>query len=435
MNDVAIRAEGLGKQFHIGELRRANRTFREVAVDAFFSPFRRIRSLARGQAAGAADLNDTFWALRDVAFEIRHSEVVGIIGRNGAGKSTLLKILSEITEPTAGFVEVHGRTGALLEVGTGFHQELTGRENIYLNGAILGMRKTEIDRKFDEIVTFAGVSRFLDTPVKHYSSGMQTRLGFSVAAHLDPEILLVDEVLAVGDAEFQKKCLGKMQDVAKGGRTVIFVSHNMGSIAQLCERVIWLDQGQIRSTGDPSTVIAEYFSDGAQSDSLWVNPSNGVDTHGIQVKSARVLTTAGESTAMVDFDRDFKVEIAYEIIQPTRNLHVLCRVTDTRGIIVWTSWDTDSSGSKVRMGEPGRYLSICHVPGNLLRPGRYFLTVGADADGYGHLDVHDSVLSLEVSEVGWRMNPGRIGVVTPVLSWDLIPDREEKAIPVLHKNS
>src|SRR5579884_3769862 len=240
MSEVAVRAEGLGKEFHISQLQRGSKSFREVVVDAFLSPARRMARLLRGHATGAADLDDTIWALRGVNFEIRKGEVVGIIGKNGAGKSTLLKILSRITEPTEGFVEIHGRAGSLLEVGTGFHPELTGRENIYLNGAILGMTRAEIRRKFDEIVDFAGVEKFLDTPVKRYSSGMYVRLAFAVAAHLEPEILVIDEVLAVGDAEFQKKCLGKMGEVAGGGRTVLFVSHHMGSVARLCSRVVAL---------------------------------------------------------------------------------------------------------------------------------------------------------------------------------------------------
>jgi lipopolysaccharide transport system ATP-binding protein len=427
MTDIAIWAEGLGKQFHIGELQRSYKTFREVTVDAFLSPLRRMRRLVYGQAAGAADLDERFWALRDVGFQIRQGEVVGIIGRNGAGKSTLLKILSRITEPTTGFVEAHGRVGSLLEVGTGFHPELTGRENIYLNGAILGMRQIEIDRKFDDIVAFAEIDRFLDTPVKHYSTGMQTRLGFAVAAHLDPEILLVDEVLAVGDAAFQHKCLGKMQDVARGGRTVVFVSHNMGSVAQLCKRVIWLDQGRVRSTGDPSQVIEEYLSDSARPRSHWFSSSDGTHHRETQIISVRVLTASGEPTLCVPFDRDFKIEIAYQVNRPTRNLGVLCRVTDSRGIVVWSSWDTDSTDWESRVREPGEYLSICHVPGKLLRPGRYLLTLAASAV-HGRLDFHEDALSLEVSEVGWRMNPGRTGVITPVLRWEVISARKPETI-------
>ncbi len=245
MSDIAIRVEGLGKQYRIGGKQEPYRTLRETITDAVAAPFRRANRLLRGQAYGAAGLEETIWALKDVSFEVKRGEVVGIIGRNGAGKSTLLKVLSRITEPTEGYAEVYGRVGSLLEVGTGFHPELTGRENIYLNGAILGMKRAEIDRKFDEIVAFAEVERFIDTPVKHYSSGMYLRLAFAVAAHLDPEILLVDEVLAVGDAQFQKKCLGKMGEVGSEGRTVLLVSHNMAAIGSLCTQAFVFDVGRI----------------------------------------------------------------------------------------------------------------------------------------------------------------------------------------------
>lgn len=420
MTELAICAENLSKEYHIGQLQRGYKTFREVVVDAFIAPLRRLGSLVHGQVAAAADLNETIWALRDVGFEIQHGEVVGIIGSNGAGKSTLLKILSRITEPTSGFVDVYGRVGSLLEVGTGFHQELTGRENIYLNGAILGMRKTEIDRKFDEIVAFAEIGRFLDTPVKHYSSGMQTRLGFAVAAHLDPEILLVDEVLAVGDAAFQEKCLGKMRDVASGGRTVIFVSHNMGSVAQLCERVVWLDRGQVRSSGNPSAVITEYLADSTRARSQWVNPSHAVDTSKTQIESVRVLTSTDDITSVVDFNQDFRIAIAYKVPKPTRNLIVYCRLMDRQGNVVWTSWDTDSTDSCNCARGPGHYLSVCHVPGCLLRPGRYLVTVAAFVRGLKPVDRHDTVLSFDISTVGYRMNPERYGVITPVLNWQVV---------------
>ena len=240
MSNVAIRVENLSKQYQIGSLdgdrRFGYKSFRDTIADVFTSPIRRARTILGRQAYGASETNEVIWALRDVSFEIKRGEVVGFIGRNGAGKSTLLKILSRITEPTAGTATIYGRVGSLLEVGTGFHPELTGRENVCLNGAILGMKQAEIKRQFDEIVAFAEVEGFIDTPVKHYSSGMYLRLAFAVAAHLEPEILLVDEVLAVGDVEFQKKCLGKMGDVAKAGRTVLFVSHNMGAVRQLCQR-------------------------------------------------------------------------------------------------------------------------------------------------------------------------------------------------------
>ena len=247
MSDIAIRVENLSKLYHIGALQQRHDTLRDALV-ATVSPRQRPN---RSTNSDDTDL----WALRDVSFEVKRGEVVGIIGRNGAGKSTLLKILSRITEPTSGRAEIHGRVGSLLEVGTGFHPELTGRENIYLNGAILGMRRAEIDRKFDEIVAFAEIEKFLDTPVKRYSSGMYVRLAFAVAAHLEPEILLVDEVLAVGDADFQKKCLGKMGDVARKGRTVLFVSHNMGAIAALCTTGVFLEAGSAALRGEAAQVV------------------------------------------------------------------------------------------------------------------------------------------------------------------------------------
>jgi lipopolysaccharide transport system ATP-binding protein len=251
MTEVAIHVEGLGKRYRVGE-RERYQALRDVITRAVTSPFRRRSRLA----------TDYLWAVRDLSFDVAPGEVVGLIGRNGAGKTTLLKMLSRVTWPTTGYAEVHGRIGSLLEVGTGFHPELTGRENVYLSGAILGMSKKEIVRKFDAIVAFADVERFLDTPLKHFSTGMQMRLAFAVAAHLEPEILLVDEVLAVGDLEFQKKCLGKMQEVSKSGRTIIFVSHQMNQIRRLCERVLWIDAGRIREEGPTNQVVAQYESAG-----------------------------------------------------------------------------------------------------------------------------------------------------------------------------
>jgi lipopolysaccharide transport system ATP-binding protein len=257
MSDVAVRVEDLGKRYRIGESRAAYRTIREAITGLAMAPGRRLRSMARGQSGWREA--ETMWALRGVNFEIRRGEVVGIIGRNGAGKSTLLKILSRITEPSTGHGEIHGRVGSLLEVGTGFHPELTGRDNIFLNGAILGMPRADIKRRFDDIVAFAEVERFIDTPVKHYSSGMYLRLAFAVAAHLEPEILLVDEVLAVGDAEFQRKCLGKMEGVAKEGRTVLFVSHQMNAVQTLCPKTLWLQQGQVEAFGETRDIIGRYL--------------------------------------------------------------------------------------------------------------------------------------------------------------------------------
>ena len=263
MNDIALHVENVGKRYRIGQ-REPYRTLRETLTRPFTAPFRHLCSRARKESRGQAAGNGYIWALKELSFEVQPGEVVGIIGRNGAGKSTLLKILSRITEPTEGAAEIQGRLGALLEVGTGIHPELTGRENIFLSGAILGMGKKEIERKFDAIVAFAEVERFLDTPVKHYSTGMTVRLAFAVAAHLEPEILLVDEVLAVGDMAFQRKCLGKMDDAAQGGRTILFVSHNMGAVRQLCRRVIWLDQGRVVADGRPQDVISRYLAESSR---------------------------------------------------------------------------------------------------------------------------------------------------------------------------
>jgi len=257
MNDVVIKVENLGKLYRIGQRERQRyHTLRDSLANAFCTPFRRL--VKREHQAQSTKHNDYIWALKDVSFSVGRGEVVGIIGRNGAGKTTLLKVLSRITEPTEGYAEIRGRVGSLLEVGTGFHPELTGRENIYLSGVILGMKKAEIKRKFDEIVAFAGIEKFIDTPVKHYSSGMYVRLAFAVAAHLEPEILLVDEVLAVGDIQFQKKCLGKMGDVAKGGRTVVYISHQMNQIRRLCERAVWLDAGQLQKIGPAAETVSAY---------------------------------------------------------------------------------------------------------------------------------------------------------------------------------
>src|SRR5215208_818975 len=260
MSNVAIRIEGLSKKYHIGGKQKHYNRLGDQLVDMISSPFRRAGNLLKGQHTGASDLDQDFWALKDISAEIKHGEIIGIIGHNGAGKSTLLKILSQITEPTTGYADVFGRVGSLLEVGTGFHPELTGRENVYLNGSILGMQRSEIDRKFDAIVDFAEIEQFIDTPVKHYSSGMYVRLAFSVAAHLEPEILLIDEVLAVGDVGFQKKSLGKMENVSQQGRTVIFVSHNMNALQRLCPQSILLNHGTLKAQDMTSKVIEQYLT-------------------------------------------------------------------------------------------------------------------------------------------------------------------------------
>lgn len=421
MSAVAIRAEGLGKQFHIGQVQRGYKTFREVAVDAFLDPLRRMRSLIRGHVSGAADLNETMWALRDVGFEIGHGDVVGIIGRNGAGKSTLLKILSRITEPTKGYVEMHGRVGALLEVGTGFHQELTGRENIYLNGAILGMRKTEIDRKFDEIVAFAEVERFLDTPVKHYSSGMQTRLGFAVAAHLDPEILLVDEVLAVGDAAFQKKCLGKMGDVAREGRTVLLVSHNMASIQHLCPRVIVLKGGEVLYAGDAQTGIAKYLDESDSSSDgqfdLRGHPARRAGCLPL-LRGVRLLDGAGRQKPRFSSGDTMQIELDFDPVTSLQQPEFGIGVDDWLGSRIFSVATYLSSSHLPSLLEPCTVrCTITELP---LVPGRYYLSLSAGTRQNHLMDALDSPISFEIEAGDFYSNgqmPQKLGRVLIRSEW------------------
>ena len=320
MSELAIRVENVSKRYRIG-VRDTHRTLREALVNATKRPFQRAQALLC--ASNGRQPEETFWALRDVSFEVKQGEVLGIIGRNGAGKSTLLKLLSRITEPTEGRIEGYGRVGSLLEVGTGFHPELTGRENIYLNGAILGMTRAEIQRKFDEIVAFAEIDQFLDTPVKRYSSGMYMRLAFAVAAHLEPEILIVDEVLAVGDSAFQKKCLGKMGDVAKEGRTVLFVSHNMAAIQSLCGRVIWLDRGRVVDEGSAGQVPSRYLQTAYSNltDQHWPDPSTAPG----QRKSPLAFRTRlrpfqGSSADLITVRTAFHIEFEYWNLQTGRLL-------------------------------------------------------------------------------------------------------------------
>lgn len=434
MSQVAIHAVGLGKQYRIGRRRQSYRTLREALVNAFVAPVRRAGKLLRGQATGAAELDEIFWALKDVSFDVYHGEVVGIIGPNGAGKSTLLKVLSRITEPSEGYAEIRGRVGSLLEVGTGFHPELTGRENIYLNGAILGMRKREIERKFDEIVAFAEIEQFLDTPVKHYSSGMYVRLAFAVAAHLDPEILLVDEVLAVGDVAFQKKCLGKMGHVAREGRTVLFVSHNMGAITQLCGRTVWLENGQVKTVGESEGIVEAYLQSSAQHSSVWVGAQGEKPDSEVVLESVRVLTLENQPTPVVAFDKGFKIEIGYEVLTPIRDLAVLCRVTNSLGQTIWTSWDRDTTVWNGQVRDPGYYFSVCHVPGKLLRPAGYFLSVGCHIPGVKSVVPVENILAFQVSEVGYPLNLTRQGIVTPLLEWQVTRAVPNRMVPGVDEN-
>jgi lipopolysaccharide transport system ATP-binding protein len=370
MGDIAIRTDGLSKKYHIGTRQESYRTLRDTLTDAFASPFRRARRLLQGHATGASELNETIWALKDVSFEVKKGEVIGIIGRNGAGKSTLLKILSRITEPTEGYADIYGRVGSLLEVGTGFHTELTGRENIYLNGAILGMRKAEIDKKFDEIVAFAEVEKFIDTPVKHYSTGMYLRLAFAVAAHLEPEILLVDEVLAVGDAQFQKKCLGKMGEVAREGRTVLLVSHNMIAISQLCRKCLWLDGGRLSKIGSASEVVRAYsfITRNQISGSYFLR--NQVQGDGrVQLLSYRVTNQRGETQPLPVTNEDVFIHIRLRVLEPINQPACGIDISNERGVLM-TSINTVEQGTILETFPAGemnltiRLVKVSFLPGS-----------------------------------------------------------------------
>jgi lipopolysaccharide transport system ATP-binding protein len=426
MDNTAIRVEHLGKRYQIGRKQEKYRTLRDTMAGAFVAPFRRAGRLLQGQVTGASELDETIWALRDVSFEIERGEVVGIIGCNGAGKSTLLKILSRITEPTEGYAEIRGRVGSLLEVGTGFHQELTGRENIFLNGAILGMKRTEIDRKFDEIVAFAEVERFIDTPVKHYSSGMYLRLAFAVAAHLEPEILLVDEVLAVGDASFQKKCLNKMQDVGQQGRTVLFVSHSMPAITRLCERAILLGQGKVLADDSASRVVGLYLNSGlgTTAEREWPDLSKAPGDDVVRLCAVRVRTEEGKVTDVVDIRRPVALVMEYQVLQPGYKLMIYYRVLNEEGIEVFAPIDNDPTWRQ-RCRPVGCYTSTAWIPGNFLSEGTLF--VGAAIRTLDPMirrfHAHDAVAfqvvdkmegdSARVDHAG-----GLGGVVRPLLEWE-----------------
>jgi len=391
MNPI-IRVESLSKRYRLGARRAAAATLREAIAGAARSP---LAALNRRRESVREDA--TVWALRDVSFEVRPGEVVGIIGRNGAGKSTLLKILSRITEPTAGRAELYGRASSLLEVGTGFHPELSGRENIFLNGAILGMRRGEIRRRFDEIVAFSEVGRFIDTPVKHYSSGMHMRLAFAVAAHLEPEILIVDEVLAVGDAQFQKKCLGKMGDVAREGRTVLFVSHNMAAVANLCRGGLVLEQGRVAYAGTQAEAIARYLTScGTRGRSL-LERTDRAGSGEVRVVSLEVRDTAGRTLDVAASGQDVDICLGYEAAPGFHSTKVIA------GLCVKTQFDAPVFLQHNRLTRdewgtlPRRGTFVCRVPRLPLPPASYRITYSLMHDGE-YLDAMEDAYELTVTD-------------------------------------
>jgi len=418
MVDIALRVEGLSKMYRIGAAAPPAQGAVARLARAAGSPFAYLRRARRAPLEA-----ETLWALHDVSFEVGRGEVVGIIGRNGAGKSTLLKILSRITEPTRGRAVVFGRVGSLLEVGTGFHPELTGRENVFLNGAILGMRRAEIDRKFDEIVAFSGVEHFLDTPVKRYSSGMAVRLAFAVAAHLETEVLLVDEVLAVGDAEFQRKCLGKMGDVVREGRTVLLVSHNLGSIAQLCRRAVLLRAGGLALEGPVDAVIREYLDHQSSASAVVAIAPDLRPDAPVAVARCWVENDRGQATGVVAATEPAVIAFEAVVRRPLADVEMSIRVHASAGMPLFTS-DLSAGADFDGRVPPGRYQLRVALPREFLAPDVYTVTIGVHRPNVEWLDLHEHVLTFTVEETGsqmWR-HPRvvrRLGNILVRFPWDL----------------
>jgi lipopolysaccharide transport system ATP-binding protein len=413
MSETAITVDGLSKQYRIGGQPRGYRTMRDTIMQTAGAPFRKLNSAIRGQGEETKENDGTYWALRDVAFEIKAGDVVGVIGRNGAGKSTLLKILSRITEPTTGYADIHGRVGSLLEVGTGFHGELSGRENIFLNGAILGMKRKEIERQFDAIVAFAEVDKFIDTAVKFYSSGMYLRLAFAVAAHLEPEILLVDEVLAVGDMSFQKKCLGKMGEVAKQGRTVLFVSHNMGAVRSLCDKGLVLNQGKVVEYGPIGKSIETYYKLTAAADEVLDGKRSGF---------GKVSLTSHKSMT-IDQGDEFEISTTLNIDSEVTGFTLMCLMQDMhqRQILHLRRDSPDFGRSTPWSGKNDIRLKL---PALWLEPGLY--SVHFKIHFWGQMAQDRYISDVVHLDVGGE-NSGWGAVITPRVDWDVAPSRNREA--------
>jgi lipopolysaccharide transport system ATP-binding protein len=424
MSSTVIKVENLSKQYRIGE-RESYKTFREAIVNLAKAPFRKWNEF-NPQSAIRNPKSETIWALKDVSFDIEQGEVLGIIGRNGAGKSTLLKILTKITEPTEGRVEIRGRVGSLLEIGTGFHPELTGHENIYLYGAILGMDRWEVTRKFDEIVTFAELENFIDTPVKRYSSGMYMRLAFAVAAHLESEILLVDEVLAVGDVAFQKKCIGKMGDVSKEGRTVFFVSHNMAAVSRLCDRCLLLDEGKVLNDGPSEKVIATYLQTdlGVTAKREWHSIEKAPGNDSVRVLSLRVVNTDLRTIDSVDIRKPVGIEIIFYVLEQKSPFIPQIALYNDRGVHLFNSIDTNSIWE--RPCKKGRYVSTAWIPGNLLNEGIIVVSAFLNTLSPGAVQRQAAAFEaisfrvndpLEGDSAKGQFNRQWGGAVSPLLNW------------------
>ena len=424
MADIAVRVRNLGKRYRLGRP-AANQLFREALGNAIRAPFRALGRL--GARAQGPDRH--IWALRNVSFEVERGQIVGIIGPNGAGKSTLLKILSRITEPTTGRVEIHGRVGSLLEVGTGFHPELTGRENVYLSGTFLGMRKAEIDRKLDEILAFSEIEKFADTPVKHYSSGMYVRLAFGVAAHLEPEILIVDEVLAVGDAAFQRKCLNKMEDVRQHGRTVLFVSHNMSAVTRLCQRAILIEGGAIKQDGPAAQVTSSYLLSSLKTtaERRWSDLATAPGDEVVRLRSIRIRNGEGATVEAADIRQPVGVEMTYDVLKPGYCLVPRYELFNESGLCIFSTMALELEW-RTRPRPIGRFLSTAWIPGNYLAEGTILISsrVFSPDPVKNHFFARDLVafqvvdsLDGDAARGDWE---GAVpGVVRPLLEWTTAP--------------
>lgn len=426
MSDLAIDVQNLSKRYRIGVEENSHNSLVQAVIDWLGRPirnFRQLRDLTKFEEDQADARKDVIWALKDVSLQVKPGEVVGVIGKNGAGKSTLLKVLSKITYPTSGVIKLQGRVSSLLEVGTGFHPELTGRENIYLNGTILGMTKHEIDQKFEEIVNFSGVKKFIDTPVKRYSSGMRVRLAFSVAAHLEPEILLVDEVLSVGDAAFQKKSLGKMEEVSQQGRTVLFVSHNMGAVRSLCSRAILLEDGKLIMDDFPDRIIEKYLQDNDLSSGgrvIWPEGSHP-QSHEVDLLGIEIESEDGEVKSTFQIDEGFHIKIHYQIKRSIRNLRLYLRFRTMLGETVFATHE-DATIRKGFIREPGIYTATCTIPPNLLNNITYRIMIGVDSPGNKVFIPGTDYLEFDVIDTseGYRYAKGAFdGPIRPKLSWDV----------------
>jgi lipopolysaccharide transport system ATP-binding protein len=436
MSDIVITVERLSKCYLIG--RQSDRREQYMALRDIISRearnfVRKATDLARGRQIVQGDEVEELWALKNVSFEVKQGDVVGIIGRNGAGKSTLLKVLSRITEPTEGQVRLRGRVGSLLEVGIGFHPELSGRENIYLNGAILGMKRAEIQRKFDEIVAFAEIDRFVDTPVKRYSSGMYVRLAFAVAAHLEPEILVVDEILAVGDAEFQKKCLGKMDNVAREGRTVLFVSHNMTAVSSLCTQAVLMEGGRIAMTGPTNAVVDFYASPAVTGDGPrewnWSDMSTAPGDDRVRVRKVEVIADGSEPSIPLELHTSFKIAIEYWNLVQGANLILEIIVRAPDGGVLFHSLSSEDKSIDINRYRRGLYRSVCSIPANLLNEGYYRVELHFI---HGNMSEYTSLVDTigffiqDTASRGDSIYFGRfIGTIHPRLQWRTTPIASE----------